>query len=321
MRISIFSAALGCAEPVLRATSDGVGSRTKRMTMKPKMVCLLALLALAIGSQGLALASSGYLAAFKTTYPASASRLESCTLCHTTTPALSSFGSQFAANLPVGSTPDQAFAAIEALDSDGDGYTNLEELAAGSMPGDLAERPDTLVDALNGAGADTAGSVSIPDQAQDGSTTIINIFNNIYNSGQTQGGGTTSPTPANNAAACANCHTDGRSGALPSGHQDISAYLPGATVNPGGPTLTNDAAVCITCHTDGKSGAAPSGHPDISQLTQILFDASEGATPGDNAAICARCHDDRSGTIPGDHPNLTGNLGGGEDDEEEDDDD
>jgi hypothetical protein len=63
------------------------------------------------------------------------SRLDSCTLCHQS--------GSFARN-PYGQAyqgSGRNFAAIEILDSDGDGYTNLEEIMALSFPGNANDIP------------------------------------------------------------------------------------------------------------------------------------------------------------------------------------
>jgi len=71
-------------------------------------------------------------------YPAiTATRLDSCKLCHTNEPALNQYGADFNAN---GRNLD-AFALIEPLDSDEDGYTNLEEITALTYPGGCNDYP------------------------------------------------------------------------------------------------------------------------------------------------------------------------------------
>ena len=72
-----------------------------------------------------------------------------CFVCHTQPPDLNAFGTDIRAALGTPTADDadyiarlaSALAAIEALDSDGDGASNLEELLAGTAPGDGAVRP------------------------------------------------------------------------------------------------------------------------------------------------------------------------------------
>lgn len=78
-----------------------------------------------------------------------------CTVCHTSAPpARNPYGAAIAAALapgaprPLGEAAylaglPAALAAVEALDSDGDGASNLDELRAGTRPSDAASRPRT----------------------------------------------------------------------------------------------------------------------------------------------------------------------------------
>ena len=74
-----------------------------------------------------------------------ASPVVNCTTCHTVPPARNLFGEQVAANLAPGAARPlsdadyiaalpAALKAVEALDADGDGVSNLAELIAGSQP-------------------------------------------------------------------------------------------------------------------------------------------------------------------------------------------
>ena len=65
-------------------------------------------------------------------------RIDSCSLCHTSSiPNLNPYGMAYRSS---GRTP-AALAAIESLDSDGDGYTNLQEITALTFPGDPGDHP------------------------------------------------------------------------------------------------------------------------------------------------------------------------------------
>jgi hypothetical protein len=84
-------------------------------------------------------ANTGDLAWAVAQYPQiSNSRINSCSLCHTSSiPSLNPYGAAYLAN---GRSP-AAFAPIEALDSDGDGFTNLQEINALTFPGNPADKP------------------------------------------------------------------------------------------------------------------------------------------------------------------------------------
>jgi hypothetical protein len=76
-----------------------------------------------------------YLAKFKATYPA-ASALAKCTVCHNGTgyKDRNDFAKDFAANA-------HDFKAIEGFDSDVDGFTNIAEITAGTLPGSADSHP------------------------------------------------------------------------------------------------------------------------------------------------------------------------------------
>ena len=75
---------------------------------------------------------------FETTYPAAAgSRIDACNLCHNSPEggdARNSYGLSYASS-------GNNFAAIENTDSDGDGWTNLQEIKSLTFPGDANDHP------------------------------------------------------------------------------------------------------------------------------------------------------------------------------------
>ncbi len=115
------------------------------------------LLAAVIGAATLATAYGvgSYMTSFETTYPAAAgSSIDTCTLCHTSSSGGSrnSYGNDYAGN-------GHSFKAIESLDSDGDGFTNIQEINAKTLPGSATSKPasDTT--------APTVTAFSIPSTA------------------------------------------------------------------------------------------------------------------------------------------------------------
>jgi hypothetical protein len=111
-------------------------------SMRKKGLTIFLVNAAALLLVGIAFAVSSYLNAFNTRYGTSGTALNTCSLCHVNSPpdlALNPYGNDYSAN-------NNDFAAIETLDSDGDGFSNLVEIQAGTFPGDPASRP---------AGADT----------------------------------------------------------------------------------------------------------------------------------------------------------------------
>jgi len=73
------------------------------------------------------------------TYPAMVgSRIDTCSLCHLgSPPALNSYGSDYLSH----GRNAAAAAAIAGLDSDGDGFTNLQEIQALTFPGNASDFP------------------------------------------------------------------------------------------------------------------------------------------------------------------------------------
>ena len=105
--------------------------------MRKKIVGGLWILGLLAGFFGVSYASRGYLNDFNLRYGTAGTALDSCTLCHTGSPSgsnLNSYANAYAAN-------GYNFAAIEALDSDGDGFSNIAEINARTFPGDPASKP------------------------------------------------------------------------------------------------------------------------------------------------------------------------------------
>lgn len=81
------------------------------------------------------LAKSTYVSTFEEKYPAAkGSKLASCTLCHAGDFSLNPYGKDFAA-------ANDDFGGVEAKDSDGDGFSNLEEIKALTFPGDATDKP------------------------------------------------------------------------------------------------------------------------------------------------------------------------------------
>ena len=80
-----------------------------------------------------------YLSEFNSRYKTSGSHLDTCSTCHaSSSPSrenLNPFGADFSA-------AHHDFGAIEGKDSDGDGFSNIDEIKAGTFPGDPNENPD-----------------------------------------------------------------------------------------------------------------------------------------------------------------------------------
>jgi hypothetical protein len=98
------------------------------------VLAIAAVLLFATGGQ--AVAKPTYLASFNSTYGTSGTPLDSCNLCH---PGGNT--SNFTPYATAFRNANHSFAAIEDADSDGDGFSNKEEIAAGTFPGDATSQP------------------------------------------------------------------------------------------------------------------------------------------------------------------------------------
>ncbi len=107
------------------------------------------------GSLAAAYALSTYMGNFNTTYPAS-SLVANCNVCHTSGFGLNSYANDYAAN-------SHSFAPIENRDSDGDGFSNIAEITAGTFPGDAASKPaaDTSAPAVTLTMPSSASSLTV----------------------------------------------------------------------------------------------------------------------------------------------------------------
>ena len=85
---------------------------------------------------GQAFALPQHMKSFSTAYPQF--KRVSCTVCHIQPPKLNPYGLAVQKTIQAGVVNVKA---IESLDSDEDQYTNIEEITAGSMPGDKDSTP------------------------------------------------------------------------------------------------------------------------------------------------------------------------------------
>ena len=102
------------------------------------------------------MARQSYLSTFETTYPGAAgSRIDACNLCHNSPrggDARNPYGLSY-------SSSGRNFAAIENMDSDGDGWTNVQEIKSLTFPGDANDRPKTTP-ATKSPGFEVIGTIA-----------------------------------------------------------------------------------------------------------------------------------------------------------------
>jgi len=138
--------------------------------MNKKILSILLALIFVLGFARISLADTGAFADFNTQYPGTS---YGCTLCHTSPPTTNPYGAALVAQgaMATNITPAM-FVAVEGLDSDGDGFSNIDEINAGTLPGDPTSfpsfpPPDTT--------APVVTAFSIPSASSSLTVTITNL--------------------------------------------------------------------------------------------------------------------------------------------------
>lgn len=241
--------------------------------MKLTPCSIITALCLVAGSYSIAQATPTYLSSFESTYPAAqGSAIDDCTLCHASlsTYARNSFGSAYSGN-------GHSFPAIENMDSDQDGFTNIDEINALTFPGDASSHP--AVTPVNHPPVANAG----PDQtAVENDTVTLD--------------GSNSNDPDNNIATYAWKQTTGPAVSLsnPASVQPtFTAPLAGASgssltfqltvTDSGGLTSTDTCIVNITPATPANQPPVANAGPDqgVDSGTTVYLDASNSTDPDD----------------------------------------
>jgi len=116
----------------------------RRIWMKRNIFAVLVVaLTLVLGFAVIASADTGALADFNAQYPSFGG---SCNVCHTTVPNMNPYGTDLVeAGATKNNIPPATFVAVEGLDSDRDGFTNIQEINAGKFPGDKASHPGVTI--------------------------------------------------------------------------------------------------------------------------------------------------------------------------------
>jgi hypothetical protein len=104
--------------------------------MTKTLFTVLVVVALGMGFSDIAHAKDAYQPLFNTKYGTAGSVLNTCTVCHTAVPTRNAYGTAYGNNA-------HDFTAIEPLDSDGDGFSNLAEITARTFPGNATSKPST----------------------------------------------------------------------------------------------------------------------------------------------------------------------------------
>jgi hypothetical protein len=124
---------------------SGSPSRPAGRIFVPKVLGAVAVVSAVISAAGFtflvpqAQSTPEYMSQFNAKYDARGSKLESCMTCHTTEAGgaenINPYGVDFGKN-------NHDFGSIEGLDSDGDGFSNIDEIKADTFPGDKDDNPN-----------------------------------------------------------------------------------------------------------------------------------------------------------------------------------
>jgi hypothetical protein len=112
----------------------------------PRVLGAVALLSAVISAAGFTLLVSPaqstpeYMSQFNAKYNTRGAKLDSCLTCHSQQQGgkenMNAYGNDFGA-------ANHDFAAVEGKDSDGDGFSNIDEIKADTFPGDQNDNPNT----------------------------------------------------------------------------------------------------------------------------------------------------------------------------------
>ena len=183
----------------------------------------------------------GDLSSATSKYPnIAASSLNNCTLCHTANiPTLNPYGAAYKNN----GRNTAAFGAIENIDSDGDGFTNIQEINALTFPGDPASKP---------AAAPTATNPPAPTN-----TSVPN------------------PTSTPMSTAVAPTATS----SVPSGSASVTVGLNPSTVTVGGSSTASVSLSGIPAGGYASAEFTCTYNPTIVEVTNIVESGLFGADP------------------------------------------
>jgi hypothetical protein len=129
-----------------------------------------------------AFAKSSYLTSFTNAYPAAnGSRIDSCQICHTNSDpdvdsARNAYGTAWKNN-------GKNFAAIEGFDSDGDGFSNINEINAFYFPGNASDKPVSTVTVPNVVGQTQAAAGTLLSNAGLGTGAVTQQCSNSVAAG------------------------------------------------------------------------------------------------------------------------------------------
>jgi len=109
--------------------------------MRSKRVVAISALAFLVGLPQTGKAFPAFKDAFNAKYGTTATKLDSCKVCHTAVPALNPYGRAVLGQVVRGFAIDAALTRIQRVDSDKDHFTNIREIRARKFPGSKRSHP------------------------------------------------------------------------------------------------------------------------------------------------------------------------------------
>lgn len=212
---------------------------------------------LLVAMSGTSFAIGTYMPQFQNRYGAAGSAIDTCNLCHAITPALNGYGTAFR-------DASRNFAAIESLDSDGDGRTNIQEITARTFPGE-ADGQAPPSDAI----APTVTAFSVPSSSTSLSVpiTTLTATDNVAVTGYMVTELSTRPaaTAANWSALKPASYTFSSAGS-----KRLYAWAKDAAGN-----VSNSLSAAVTVTATTTPPPSTSGTPDISTPSSYSFGDEE----------------------------------------------
>ncbi len=149
--------------------------------MKKKILIMLLILAIYLSVVPQAFANRNIFDRFKSEYNASGTKLDTCMTCMATTTPIASwnkYGLQLRNNSVFDrNNPVPAMKNIEFLDSDGDGFINIDEIRNSAFPGNASDIPKAQASSTTVAVTETESPEATPAITELKSTdTIMNAF-------------------------------------------------------------------------------------------------------------------------------------------------
>lgn len=154
--------------------------------MNRKILIILVITIMAFAGVQQSLANIFIKGTFTELYDVSGTKLDSCQTCMaSTTPPVSwnAYGTDLRSDIDFSRiNPEQAMRNIELLDSDGDGFTNIEEIRNLTFPGDADDFPvsstplSTPEATLTPEDTPTQQQTPVPEEIETVSTNAVTAF-------------------------------------------------------------------------------------------------------------------------------------------------